>query len=101
MIDGTVIRSRFEAMRPRLDERGRRLFCAAEARSVGYGGVSVVARATGIARSTQHHQPRPEGFEVARSRAVEASAPGRGTPGAHANRPYVAGRLARPAGVDD
>ena len=52
MIDGAVIRSRFEAMRPRLDERGRRLFCAAEARSVGYGGVSVVARATGIARST-------------------------------------------------
>jgi hypothetical protein len=52
MIDGTVIRSRFEAMRPRLDERGRRFFCAAEARSVGYGGVSGVARATGIARST-------------------------------------------------
>jgi hypothetical protein len=52
MIDGTVIRSRFDAMRPRLDERERRLFCAAEARSVGYGGVSVVARATGIARST-------------------------------------------------
>jgi hypothetical protein len=52
MIDGTLIRSRFEAMRPRLDERGRRLFCAAEARSAGYGGVSAVARATGIARST-------------------------------------------------
>src|SRR5271156_4964551 len=52
MIDGTLIRSRFEAMGARLDERERRLFCAAEARSVGYGGVSVVARATGIARST-------------------------------------------------
>ena len=52
MIDGTLIRSRFEAMRSRLDERGRRLFCAAEARSAGYGGVSAVARATGIARST-------------------------------------------------
>jgi hypothetical protein len=52
MIDETVIRSRFEALRPRLDERGRRLFCAAEARSAGYDGVSVVARATGIARST-------------------------------------------------
>jgi len=52
MIDGTLIRSRFEAMRSRLDERGRRLFCAAEARSAGYGGVSAVARATGVARST-------------------------------------------------
>jgi hypothetical protein len=52
MIDETAIRGRFEALRPRLDERGRRLFCAAEARTAGYGGVSVVARATGVARST-------------------------------------------------
>jgi hypothetical protein len=52
MIDETAIRSRFKAMRGRLDERGRRLFAAAEARSAGYGGVSAVARATGIARST-------------------------------------------------
>ena len=40
MIDETAIRSRFEAMRPSLDERGRRLFAAAEARSVGYGGMT-------------------------------------------------------------
>ena len=52
MIDETAIRDRFEAMRVRLDERERRLFAAAEARSAGYGGVSAVARATGIARST-------------------------------------------------
>jgi hypothetical protein len=35
-----------------LDERGRRRFAAAEARSYGFGGVSVVARVTGMARST-------------------------------------------------
>jgi hypothetical protein len=35
-----------------LDERGRRLFAAAEARSVGRGGVMAVCRATGLARST-------------------------------------------------
>jgi DNA-binding phage protein len=52
MIDETAVRKRYEAMRSRLDERERRLFAAAEARSAGYGGVSVVARATGIARST-------------------------------------------------
>ena len=52
MIDETAIRSRFEAMRPSLDERGRRLFAAAEARSVGYGGMTAVMRATGLARST-------------------------------------------------
>jgi DNA-binding phage protein len=52
MIDETAIRKRYEAMRSRLDERERRLFAAAEARSAGYGGVSAVARAIGIARST-------------------------------------------------
>src|ERR1035441_3222389 len=52
MIDETAIRIRYEAMRSRFDERERRLFAAAEARSAGYGGVSVVARATGVARST-------------------------------------------------
>jgi hypothetical protein len=47
MIDETAIRGRFDTLRPRLDERGRRLFCVAEARTAGYGGVTVVARATG------------------------------------------------------
>jgi hypothetical protein len=51
MIDETATRSRYEAMRPGLDERERRLLAAA-ARTAGYGGVSAVARATGIARST-------------------------------------------------
>ena len=37
---------------PKLDERGRRLFAAAEARTAGFGGVTAVSRATGIARST-------------------------------------------------
>jgi hypothetical protein len=37
-----------------LDERRRRQWAAAEAREAGYGGVSVVARATGLARSTIH-----------------------------------------------
>ena len=52
MIDETAIRSRFQTMRPNLDERGRRLFAAAEARSAGHGGVTAVMRATGLARST-------------------------------------------------
>ena len=52
MIDETAIRERYEALRAGLDERGRRLFAAAEARAAGFGGVTAVARATGIARST-------------------------------------------------
>ena len=52
MIDETAIRQRYEALRAGLDERGRRLFASAEARAAGFGGVTAVARATGIARST-------------------------------------------------
>jgi hypothetical protein len=37
---------------PHLDERGRRLFAATEARSAGYGGIATVSRITGIAAST-------------------------------------------------
>lgn len=35
-----------------MDERGRRLFAAAEARTAGHGGIVAAARATGVARST-------------------------------------------------
>src|SRR5260221_7228334 len=37
-----------------LNERQRRLWAAAEAKAVGYGGVSQVARATGISRRAIH-----------------------------------------------
>ena len=39
-------------MAPFLDERGRRLFTANEARAAGRGGVTAVATATRVARST-------------------------------------------------
>jgi transposase len=47
-----AIEQRYEALAPVLHERGLRLFAATEARGYGYGGVSVVSRITGIARST-------------------------------------------------
>ena len=52
MIDVDLIRSRFASLLPHLDERGRRLFAATEARAAGYGGIVAVWRATGIAPST-------------------------------------------------
>jgi hypothetical protein len=48
----TGIRRRYQELSKALDERGRRLFAAAEARAYGRGGVSTVSRITGIARST-------------------------------------------------
>ena len=39
MIDGQAIRQRWEAVSSLLDERGRRLFAAAEVRAAGRGGL--------------------------------------------------------------
>ena len=50
----TRLRRRYRVVAPELDERRRRQWAAAEAREIGYGGVSAVARATGLARSTIH-----------------------------------------------
>ncbi len=52
MFDEAGIRQRYEAVRQQLDERGRRLFAAAEVRALGRGGLEAVSKATGIARST-------------------------------------------------
>jgi len=51
-MDTDGLRCRFQRLGPFLDERGRRLFAANEALSLGRGGTSAVAAATGIARST-------------------------------------------------
>jgi hypothetical protein len=52
VIDVAAIKLRYAALDPVLDERGRRRFAAAEALAAGRGGVTAVARITGIARST-------------------------------------------------
>ena len=44
------IQRRFHSLSPFLDERMRRLVAAAESEALGYGGVSAVARATGVSR---------------------------------------------------
>lgn len=54
MIDEAAIGERFRLLRDQglLDERGRRLWAAVEARSHGRGGIAAVVRATGISEST-------------------------------------------------
>jgi hypothetical protein len=51
MIDEGAIQYRWETVGCKLDERGRRLFAAAEVRTAGWGGLAVVARIAGLARS--------------------------------------------------
>jgi hypothetical protein len=41
-----------EAVGSKLDERGRRLFAVCEVRSAGWGGLALVSKITGLARST-------------------------------------------------
>src|SRR3954454_21131899 len=52
MIDPDGIRQRYAALSSILDERGRRLLVAAEAKAAGYGGIAAVWRGTGGATST-------------------------------------------------
>lgn len=47
-----MIRARFTAVGRGLNERSRRLFAAAEAKTAGHGGIAAVSGATGVARST-------------------------------------------------
>lgn len=54
MIDEAAIAERHAALSPVLDERGLRRFAAAEARTAGRGGVAILSRITGLARSTIH-----------------------------------------------
>jgi len=50
----TLVRKKFDLLEPILDEQSRRLWAAAEAQALGRRGVSVVARATGLSRTTIH-----------------------------------------------
>jgi len=43
--------AKFQSVWPLLDERTRRLMAASEARALGYGGVSLVHRASGLSRN--------------------------------------------------
>lgn len=46
------IRAKFQSLQPEMDERLRRQWAAAEARDLGWGGVTAVAQATGLSRTT-------------------------------------------------
>ena len=43
---------KYQLLSPEMDERGRRQWAAAEAREIGYGGISLVSQATGLSRPT-------------------------------------------------
>jgi len=52
MSDTDNLRARFALLSPHLDEQGRRLLAAAEAKALGRGGIKIVSALTGVAAST-------------------------------------------------
>jgi hypothetical protein len=74
------VRVKFQALQPMMDERLRRQWAASEAMSLGWGGTTAVARATGMSRTTvaagvRELQQRQRGKED--EAAVQARAAGR------------------------
>jgi hypothetical protein len=46
------IRERFSRIAGHLNEQAKRLWCANEALALGWGGITLVAKATGVSRAT-------------------------------------------------
>src|SRR5213080_1921952 len=72
MVAEAAIRRRFRLIERHLDERLRRLVAAAEVAAAGAGGVSAVARATGVSRRAIR-----AGTKELKARGAAALAPGR------------------------
>jgi transposase len=75
-VDVGLCRAKYKALAPTLTERARRIWAATEARAAGWGGITGVARATGISYSTIQ----------------------RGLQELKTDRPLAPGRIRRPGG---
>lgn len=62
------VRKKFARLSEVLDERARRMWAAVEAEALGYGGQSIVAKATGLSRTTVHREGLERGEDVPVSR---------------------------------
>jgi len=73
------IKERYELLEPFLDERIKRLVVAAEAETLGYGGVSAVAQATGVSRQTitDGQKELKKGGHIASSTRIRKAGGGR------------------------
>jgi hypothetical protein len=54
MSEFDIIKQKYEMLRSAMDERLHRLWAASEAAVIGWGGITLVAEATGISRATIH-----------------------------------------------
>ena len=75
----SAVKERFQNIEWALDERMRRLFAASEAKAIGHGGITIVWKATGVARGSIQQGlkeliEKPETFESNTSRIRRAGA---------------------------
>ena len=82
-----IVVEKYAAIEAVLDERGRRVWAAAEARAIGYGGESLVSCATGLSRSTIRNG-RQE-LDSGNSDLERIRRPGAGRPGIEQSQPGV------------
>ncbi len=77
------IRRKYRVLCVEMDERSRRQWAAAEAQALGWGGISTVARATGMARTTiaagRRELDLPEERRTAEARRIRRPGGGRKT----------------------
>jgi hypothetical protein len=91
-LEATLV-AKWVTMGPVLDERGRRLWAAAEAAAIGFGGDAVVSSATGVARATIRVGRAELAAGVRATGRVRR--PGAGRPGIEATYPGIREALDR------
>jgi hypothetical protein len=82
-----IVVEKYAAIEAVLDERGRRVWAAAEARAIGYGGESLVSAATGLSRVTIRRGREELGSDTIDLQRIRR--PGAGRPGIEQSQPGV------------
>jgi hypothetical protein len=83
-VDVAALKMRIEAVLPTLNEYQRRRYLSAEAKSIGYGGITLVSRLSGVSRPTL-----TAGVKELNSADVEIHKPGRSRKPGGGRKPIV------------
>ena len=95
------VRQKFERLSEVLDERGRRVWAAVEAEALGYGGQSIVAKATGLSRTTLHRGDLENGPDALNRPPGQNSEKGRRPQETDANGAGIVNGVGKARGTDD
>ena len=85
-LEATIV-EKYAAVEAFLDERGRRIWAAAESRAIGYGGDALVSDATGLSRPTIRAGRRE--IETGAALPGRIRRPGAGRPGVEQSQPGI------------